>query len=53
MIDSLLHLFGFCPDHATHINFIDYAYYFGLYDIQLLINITINNIKQKLTTLFR
>lgn len=53
MIDSILHLLGLCPDHSVHINFVDYICYFGFYDIQLLINITINTIKAKCRYIFK
>jgi hypothetical protein len=26
MLDSILHIFGMCPDHLTHINFLDAPY---------------------------
>lgn len=29
MFDWILHLIGFCPDHAAHANLIDYITYIG------------------------
>lgn len=24
MVDSILHFFGICPDHGSHVNIVDY-----------------------------
>lgn len=41
MLETLMHLFGFCPDHFAHFNLLELP----LQDLSNFVNNIINNIK--------